>query len=891
MTKETWGDFEVDLDDPLGEGGMSTVYRGRQVSIDRPVAIKVLSPQLSQQSEFIKRFQREGMVMGQLDDPRIVEVYGAGEQEGRYFIAMELLDGETLKEALESGRELELEEILNIALGVARAMKAAQERDIIHRDIKPDNIFLLDQHDDLQVKVMDYGLARRPGMNLTQTGTVMGTYRYMSLEQMEGKDCDVRTDIFSLGAVLYEMVTGEVPHDGSTPTEIYKKRSDRPPPPPSALNSSVPDEFEEFIMTCLAPDPNDRFPDPRAVERGLERIRNNLDGLQGTYVATTVTTEGLAQQTESSGFSFRYGLIAAAIVLASVLTWQYRGHLETWMGLATPSDNGGVRAGQETNGSSSAARHESSADGSSEGRTDQAVASSSTASSGTTSADQTSAVDRRQKEREKRMNKIREQVKFANRAMSNGLWKQAEGYFRTALDIIEKHQVDVNELDAEVKKIRRRYHEARFERFSDEAETLEEEGNLSSALKMWRKALDEEESEKVKRKVRQLRVRLLEKTWSSALQEKNWSKAEKTASKLVSRVGEEEKKTKYKQLASYAGAMQKAKTAFQARKWSKALEHLSDWTEKSEAASLQKKVKQKRREQVNKLKTKAKTAFHKRDWSAVREAIESLTSLGEMNASLKKIARRARMGLKTPEGMVFFSGGKVPIGGDADLSGPRHEVNVKPFYIDRHEVTVEEYKTFLDQVSSHKYCHPDEPEKKDHKPDAWKKQLEGNRKKPVIQVDWFDAYAYANWAGKRLPTEKEWEAAAGFNEKAGKRFTYPWGNQFQGSKLVQDSSKLKAITDLSAKGASPIGALGMAGNAGEWTSSWFKPYPGGESIPQSGEKCRVVRGSTGVQDPKSSSRIFVRDFHFPDYRSFSLSFRCAQSPEILKSNKEESSDD
>jgi len=890
MSVERWGDFEVHLDEKLGEGGMSSVYRGKQLSIKRPVAVKVLNTRLSQKSTFLKRFQREGMVMGKLDDPHIVQVYGAGEHEGRYYIAMELLDGETLKELIDRGRKLDLDLVIEMALQVAQAMQAAQDHDIIHRDIKPDNIFLLDNAD-FQVKVMDYGLARQPGMNLTDTGTVLGTYRYMSLEQMEGDDCDVRADLFSLGAVLYELVTGQVPNNGDNPTEIYKNRSQKQPPPPRSINPSLPEALEGLIMTCLEKDPEDRFSGVDELIRALEQIQENVRQIQETYVSTTGAPPAAPDTKRSRSSTLGYTVLALMIACVAGGSWYFRQEIVRLGGFASGASGDGravqarsdpPRSDGTTNTPSKA--NLASADTSSERRVEAADTAS--------SVNETSLrrTESKRKHRSEHRQWVRQLVQNGQRAMSNGLWNQAEGAFQNALQEVREHNLKGSLRSFTIDDLEAQLRDARYAKHASRARTLKNEGQLQSSLRAWQKAREEKETEEVENAIHALKEKFARTDWQKARTQKNWRDAQEAAETLVSLLSDEEEKKTFANMAAFANDMRISILASEKKNWQAAIKTLSRWSEQPEAAALLEEVRAARAKQINRLRNRVIDAYNAGNWAEALEHADMIRSIGQLPASLEKTVRKAEMGRKTPEGMVFFPGGTVLIGGDAEMSGPAHRVDLSPFYIDRHEVTVREYRTFLRKMTDHKDCFPGEPDDKDHTPDSWKEQLNGNRLRPVTGVDWYDARAYAHWAGKRLPSEQEWETAAGYDPDSNERRTYPWGNEYR-SGLIPTPPELVPVTELAEGAASPLGGLGMAGNAEEWTGSWFRSYDGGESNAYTGEKCRVVRGSTGVQNTPRSSRIFVRQWHFPDYRSRSLGFRCAQTPDLIQPDHEEETDD
>src|SRR3954470_16877201 len=242
----------------IARGGMAEVYLAHDKLLDRPVALKVLFPELSVDRSFVERFRREAQAAASLSHPNIVSVYDWGEEEGTYFIVMEYVDGRTLSAMLREEGPLLPDRAAGIGAEVAAALAFAHRNGVIHRDVKPGNVIITT---DGLVKVTDFGIARAANAeeNLTQTGAVMGTATYFSPEQAQGTAVDARSDIYSLGVVLYELVTGRPPFKGDNAVAIAYKHVRETPPAPREKNPAVPVTFEAIILQAMAKRSADRY--------------------------------------------------------------------------------------------------------------------------------------------------------------------------------------------------------------------------------------------------------------------------------------------------------------------------------------------------------------------------------------------------------------------------------------------------------------------------------------------------------------------------------------------------------------------------------------------------------------------------------------------------------
>ncbi len=859
----------------IGEGGMGAVYKAHHLRLKRTVAVKIMSAALLGEIHR-KRFLREARAAAQLDHPNIMIVHDVDEFEGSPFIIMQHIDGKTVGEILDAKGKVAQVDAVRIILEAAQALDAAHQRNIVHRDIKPDNIMLTQSG---QVKVMDFGLAKRTGseqeMGVTATGVILGTPLYMSPEQFNAEVLDGRSDIYSLGVTFYHMVAGRPPFTGKTPYELRDHHMKTPPPSPRKYSPELSPSVCTIIDRMLAKDKEDRY------RSSAELVKDLKDAIADLTTEPTVAAE------PAKGKGFLKYLIAASVIAAAIVILLLvipRG------GQQQPDTELEKRASEVYAAiKPKLVRHLVAK----EYITALGLLNTFTAELADTGAGKKVESDKIEVMR-LIIAHFEEMLKDVNEKIASRNFGDATERSRILAELAREIKTQISEMPktGEMAKLASQAEEraAAAESTSkeisqyDQLESLVREGKLGEAKSLLT-ALDiqnpelRSQAEDISKEIERLSsaeaVEAEKKRWEAAkkaayleLEAKRFDAAdvvitngkyerspveEVKAQATALRIGIAQKRKDFEgsvRAAQIDSDIEKAQKLLDSWKLSEARERLlkyhDDETVKYRITPLLSGI-------DSRLAYLADAAEAERLISLAEKSLASPAKCKEAQEKIQKhltsedaeIARRAKevwnkaIPVLYPD-MVYFASGDYKLGNTL-------KVKLEAFYIDKHEVTNKQYAEFLRATSR-------------PAPSGWKRNLNPNL--PVTGVSYDDAVAYAKWAGKRLPTEEEWEVAASWEPDAKKNLTYPWGDKFDARKCVFRSSAPKPIGS-NPGDVSPCGVHDMAGNVYEWTST------------RDG-KNRVVRGGSWADYSPKAARCDSRSRFDPKTRSSRLGFRCAK---------------
>ena len=852
MALKTWGDFEINFDRLLGRGGMGAVYMGRQISLDRPAAIKILKSDLTSNPEFVKRFNREAALLARIVDNHVVQIFGAGEAEGQHYYAMEYVEGEDYASRVKSGHKFSIEEVLKVGESVGIALQMAWRHRIVHRDIKPSNILLTK---DNETKVMDFGLAKNPESDLTASEVIMGTAKYMSPEQATGGACDIRSDLYSLGVVLYELAAGQPPFVGEGATAIMYQHVHKPPTPPRQLNPAIPVPVEAMILRLMAKDPEARYPTPEALVSAIRGIQEGVtpdekstlynetvrleDGKAKTAVGPrTAATLPMASAPKGGSGGLVAGLLAAALVLGVGGYFVYRS-----MNPEAPAALG--PAGPDHREKPEETKPDPAPDPATPPKPPDPVPLPNPNPPPAPSSSGAAWEQSRRKGLEA----------FGARQWSMAFTQLEEAERLGAKDVADK------KLQA---------------RANQEIEKGEAEADEESALQHFEAARKFVDDDAIRQRIKVVSFRRWRKSAEKS-EGGDWFKAAEDWKRAVD-VADESQIEEARERQKFCSTFAEAVSSRTSKNWVRALDLYRELAKnpRGQSVTIELEIKRAETELAAAAEMAAKTSRREFDglleqgrdlmrravWAEAKAVYERASDPRYKDCprdELVKCRDEVGLALAAPPGMIYVPGGKFTMGGGRAVESPEGEAAVVPVYMDEREVRVADYAEFLKALDSFGHtpaCLKEEPPNKKHLPQDWDTQKPEDA---VVGVDWWDAASYAAWRKKRLPREAEWEHAAGY-DPAGRR-PYPWGQKY-----------------LKEAGRSYLGIDGMGSGVIEWTADWFQPYPWSKAEhPDFGEKRKVVRGGVLlIEDAPESTKVTYRYWYLPMYRGRKVGFRCVQ---------------
>jgi serine/threonine-protein kinase len=768
------------LSQVIGSGGMGEIYRARRLHIGDTVAVKVLRPDVVENEKSRQRFYREARAAAMLHHPNAVVIHDFGEDtDGTAYIVMELLLGRSLRQVLVEEGTVNALRCYGIIRQACAALDAGHRNGIIHRDIKPDNIILLDSNDGVDhIKILDFGIAKLRDQaldtlsmeqRLTNVGTVIGTPHYMAPEQCQGEEADARSDIYSLGVVLYELLTGVAPFLAKTPTGVAIKHVTEKPRPLRELNPGVSESVGRVVLKALEKDPNVRQ------QTALELARDFESAIRSESTAETLIRSG--EQTLIDHDTLR---LARA---------------QKTEGMATPPETGASRPVENPAGFETAVNVPP--------VTDQFKESMTGPVPPKVTAEQKPLTDNLRTQFIPPTELLGSETDILPQASPPASPKVStpppEPSRPTAVDPLRTDP----------------YIPASAALGPPPAD-VRPAAEKPAAVEPPRPAKPGKENATP-------RLAQAEKKGESSVRSTVPAPAAPAKSKMPL-------------LAAAAGVVL-------------VLGAIGAWMlsgGKSNTASVS-------------------------PSPTVAPSVEAQATPAASPTS-------AYPEVIAPEGMVFVLGGPLQIGREdgEENEKPVHTVTIKPFFMDKTEVTNLQYQNFIEATN---YTPPP----------IWKGAQfpAGEETLPVRDVTWEDARAYAEWAGKRLPTEEEWEFAARGPEGR----LYPWGEKFipDAANVKADNGEKRDLMPVGhfVAGTSPFGIVDMAGNAYEWTASDYIAYPGGKlTTPEGFKNLKVIRGGSYESAPAQVTTTRRRGWpatrtDWPPGQTANyaqMGFRCVQDP-------------
>ncbi|MFH0889355.1 MAG: bifunctional serine/threonine-protein kinase/formylglycine-generating enzyme family protein [Planctomycetota bacterium] len=914
-TEKIGGDFELDRAKLLGKGAWGDVFVGKQISLNRPVAIKLLKKELTADPDFVRRFRREAECLAKLSEEHIIQVYSAGEHQGSHYFIMEYVQGAPLSKLIAKKRKFSVEEITHVAVSVAKALKSAwsSPAQIVHRDIKPANIMVSfsssiiapsPQQDksaslfittlnlkDTQIKVMDFGLAKlvHEDQEATLVGTVIGTPKYISPEQGMGNPADIRSDIYSLGIVLYELSTGKIPFEGESAVSMIRHHIYDTALMISHEVAGFPVELEAIIMKCIQKAPNSRYINPLqlledlgAFEKSKPLIHAKADGSRVSSADATMLLSSSAirvQQIKKRKIIVTGAVLSTLVIATALILWLTLGKKSS---IGTSKIHSPPLIDNQTTLAQEDPRLKELYQKASELYRNNGFDESKKILDDILKkkADYNPAVQLLklvQNEIDKR-ERICLSEAMKSETLKSIVLPKTKDHQKFNLILQNVQSKDYNAARRETDKLiefeddiippAATYFQMRIWNFSQENNYLIEMKRLYNsfgvlypqsdclplAKKLYEDACISAESNSVdeiiadadKENNLQQRVELLKGFIKNNETNKSIQKIKDKLSSTYDKI-ERVRSENYKN--TIAQSKEQARINDFKQVFSlldKAREYTDDFYE----------IKQLKAEME-----KALLQFYE---------IVPLTEERDVNTqSFLRIKN-----IKDASEMILIPAGEFIRGNDDGSANekPAMMVNIEPYYVDKFETTNEQFKKFVEatkylteaEMAGFGWVYNDGI--LSQVKGAYWKDPKGNGKgitnilqHPIVQVSLKDAKSYATWARKRLITEAEWEKAA----RSNKQLIYPWGNNWI-NKSSNSGDDARATTPVGSyqQDKSLYGCYDIAGNVAEWCADYYDPLYYQSRItdnpkgPLSGE-CHVIRGGSWISSP-TEARLTVR---------------------------------
>jgi serine/threonine protein kinase/formylglycine-generating enzyme required for sulfatase activity len=896
-TENIGGDFELDRAKLLGKGAWGEVYIGKQISLNRPVAIKLLKKELTADPDFVRRFRREAECLAKLAEEHIIQVYSAGEYQGSHYFIMEYVQGTPLSKLIEQKRKFSAEEITHVAESVAKALKSAwsSPAQIVHRDIKPANIMVSfsssiiapspqqNKSADLfitalnlketQIKVMDFGLAKlaRADQEATLLGTVIGTPKYISPEQGMGNPADIRSDIYSLGIVLYEMSTGRIPFEGDSAVSMIRHHIYDTALMISNEVVDFPAELEAIIMKCIQKDPNSRYANPLQLLEDISAFEKSKPLIYAKPDLTRVSSPGtsaeatllmsssaiMVKQRKKRKVVIAASIASTMIIASAIILWLFV-FKKTFEKPVTP-----IIPPQTTNNN---------------GVVTPLIPPP--PNNQTTSTQEDPLLKEIQELYQKAYNLYQNNEFDESKKIIDEILKKKSDY-NPAVQLFKFVQ---NEIDKRERVILSEAMKADVIKPIESPKTKDQQkfnlilqslnSNDSSAAHRETEKLMELENDIVPPAATYFQMRI----WNISSGEKSYVVEIK---RLYNRLETLYPKSDCLPLAKkiYDEACLRAESdsadeiiaeAERENNLQQRVTILDDYIKSNETNHFIQKVKDKlaatyedikkaRVENYNITITQAKKQsqlnYFKEAFLLLEQAkayTDDFTEIEQFRVEFEKALLKFYeieplteerdadtlsflriKNIKDASEMILIPAGEFTRGSDNNTENekPAMPVNIDPFYADKFEITNEQFKKFTED---NKYVTEAEMNGSGWvyndgvlsqiKGACWKdpngdgKGIENILQHPVVQVSWKDADNYAKWARKRLMTEAEWEKTA----RANKELVYPWGNDWVDKvSNCGDDAFCTAPVGSYQQDKSPYGCFDMAGNVAEWCSDFY----------------------------------------------------------------------